>query len=81
MSKVYTKTCRRCGLTFETDKPNKRYCIWCGESSEDRLARKREENKKKKLSPLDALLKEIREYNDKHGTSLSYGQYVSKFGK
>ena len=33
-------------------------------------------NKKQALSPLDKTLRELRRYNEKHGTNLSYGQFV-----
>lgn len=39
--------------------------------------------KKKKVKTLDETLREIEEYNRKHGTSLSYGKYreLERLGK
>lgn len=34
-------------------------------------------NKYTPLPPLDEILKDIREYNEKHGTYITYGKYVA----
>ena len=80
MDKVYRKICKRCNANFITDSMNKRLCHQCGNTPED-IAWRAAERKKKKESPLERMLQEIAEYHQKYGTSLSYGQYVSKFGK
>ncbi len=80
MQKEYRRVCKCCHDTFTTRSKNKRLCHICGDSKEDRVWR---ESKRKsgKIDPLDKLMTEIATYNQKNGTSLSYGQYVSKFGK
>ena len=50
----------------------------------DKRRAEREEKTKRSENTdeqLDILLAEIKEYNDKHGTDLSYGQYTLKFNK
>jgi hypothetical protein len=76
MDKVYTRYCKRCGLLFDTDSPRAKLCPDCADYKKTKA-----QKTKDKPNPLDAMLKEIAEYNRKNGTSLSYGQYVSKFGK
>lgn len=80
MDKVHYKACKRCNAKFSTHSVSKRLCHRCGNTPED-IAWRAAERKKKMASPLERLLQEIAEYNQTHGTSLSYGQYVSKFGK
>lgn len=80
MDKVYHKVCKRCNAEFTTKLMSKRLCHICGDTVEDRAWRE-SKRKSRKIDPLDKLLSEIAAYNQKNGTSLSYGQYVSKFRK
>lgn len=79
MSKLYDKVCKCCGRKFKSKAINKQYCPDCGDTYEDKL--KRMAKKKPQGDKLEILQREIDAYNKKHGTALSYGQYVMKFGK
>ena len=88
------KKCKRCGKIFNAKNGNVLYCDPCREivkkettaRSHAKQKLKREEKKKtkqRKSTPLDEFCAEIREYNQKHGTRLSYGKYKTllHFGK
>ena len=79
MSKIWNKTCKWCGEPFESDTRGKKICPACGTAKRA----KEEERKRQRQKPdkLGDLQREIDEYNRIHGTALSYGQYVLKFGK
>ncbi len=80
--------CANCGEKIPADSKNYKYC--CEECAKEgnrlkmrqnaeRKKREKLENKNnnyKNLSPLDRTLIELREYNRKHKTNLSYGEYV-----
>ena len=78
MSKIYHRNCKWCGDPFDTEQRGKVLCPVCT------IAKKKKDEQRKKSPKEDKLgdmLHEIDDYNRKHGTALSYGQYVSKFGK
>lgn len=68
--------CIQCGNEFTHWNNCKSYCPEC---SEARLKKNKGKKTKAKTSKqtLTEVLKELAEYNKEHGTSLSYGQYVS----
>ena len=86
------KKCKRCGKIFNAKNGNVLYCDPCREivikenktrsHAKEKLKRE-EKRKQRKSTPLDELCAEIREYNKKHGTRLSYGKYKTllHFGK
>lgn len=75
--------CRQCGREFTHWNANKSYCDECAEerkkNSIKKYVKKNQVKKKAKKSrqSLNEIMIEIAEYNKEHGTSLSYGQYVS----
>ena len=76
--KIYRRNCIWCGDPFDTYQICKTVCSDC------MAAKKREEAERKKAPTVDKLgdlQREIDAYNREHGTALSYGQYVSKFGR
>lgn len=87
MVKQYFKKCRTCGKQFVTFNSRKQLCEICGDKNE--IKRSRHEQSKnvkkpaKKKNSLDAKLRELRAYNEEHGTRLSYGKYMTllHFGK
>ena len=87
MVKQYFKKCRTCGKQFVTFNSRKQLCEICGDKNE--IKRSRHEQSKnvkepaKRKNSLDAKLRELRAYNEKHGTRLSYGKYkvLLHFGK
>lgn len=72
----------KCIICGELVEKNKKYCsAECKRIGHINRAKKSQANaaaqkRKKKLSPLDAILAELAEYNRKNGTNLSYGYYV-----
>lgn len=74
------KTCEECGKTFTPEYANTKYC-----SPECKHAAAKRKNdvwkgyykprKRKSDDGLTTALREIKEYNEQHGTHLSYGQY------
>jgi predicted nucleic acid-binding Zn ribbon protein len=89
ISRNIVKSCgclklKKCEICGELMAGNGKYCstecrriahIERTKASQKRAAQQKKK-KKKKLAPLDAILEELAEYNRKHGTNLSYGQYV-----
>ena len=85
MAKKYTKKCEVCLKTFTTQRANAKYCPSCrviGKKKQEK-ARKlaiKEEQKFKKTNRernLNKTLADLRKYNEKYGTNLSYGQFVA----
>lgn len=82
MVKQYFKKCRTCGKQFVTFNSRKQLCEICGDKNE--IKRSRHEQSKnvkepaKRKNSLDAKLRELKAYNEEHGTRLSYGQYIAK---
>ena len=72
---LFILKCAECHKVFRNPDENERFCPDC----------KKIKNKKK-LKPkpnknASQIIIELEEYNKKHGTRLSYGQYVGKFDK
>lgn len=80
MVKQYFKKCRTCGKQFVTFNSRKQLCEICGDKNE--IKRSRHEQSKNVKEPaksknsLDAKLRELRAYNEEHGTRYSYGEWV-----
>ena len=79
------KKCEVCLKTFTTKRSNAKYCPCCrdiGKKKQEK-ARKlaiKEEQKFKKTNRernLNKTLADLRKYNKKYGTNLSYGQFVA----
>ena len=86
--------CKVCGQVFLTKSNNALYCVDCRYKTNKERSQKwrdgtKTDYKKEKFKKnyhsktLDETLADIREYNKKHGTRLSYGQYkvLQHFGK
>lgn len=59
----------------------KRYCCEsCRRAGEKLFQRQKEQEEKRKLSPLYRAVNEVDEYNRRHGCQLSYGQYYALKG-
>ncbi len=68
--------CRCCGAKLVQGQ--REYCSDnCKKKGEFLWERERRRRRLSLISPLNLVLKEIAEYNKKHNTKLSYGQYVS----
>lgn len=81
---MYKKDCAYCGKEFMPVIGPQIYCSreCCTMAKRKRDARSRKKIKVKKRErkrsvTLDEILKEIEECNKKHGTFISYGQYMS----
>lgn len=85
--------CDICGVEIPKDSPRKKYCSeecaykgMLKRSEKCNQIKRAEEakaktNKRKTIPPLDKILKDLNQYNKKHGTHLSYGQYVQMIEK
>lgn len=78
MSKIYQKKCKWCGNRFDSEKSHKYLCPKCEGDTDKETEKKKKSIKEDKLGDLQ---REIDTYNREHGTALTYGQYVLKFGK
>lgn len=87
MVKQYFKKCRTCGKQFVTFNSRKQLCEICGDKNEIKRSRHEQSKKRKEKNPprekptkrkngLDAKLRELRAYNEEHGTRYSYGEWV-----
>lgn len=80
------RECDVCGNKFMAYHSNSRYCsVDCKKQHvRERIKRLREEkaneeaNKKSREYNLNKNLYKLHEYNEKHGTRLSYGQFMAK---
>lgn len=84
MAKEYTKKCDICQKTFTSKRSITKYCPSCRvigkrkKENERKLAIKEEQIKKSNREKnLNNTLAELRKYNKKNGTNLSYGQFVA----
>ena len=77
------KKCEVCLKTFTTKRSNAKYCPSCRvigkrkKENERKLAIKEEQIKNSNREKnLNNTLAELRKYNEKNGTNLSYGQFM-----
>ena len=82
MERKYSLICFTCGKRFEHSNEYKKYC--CEECAEEARKKARRKYMRKirakascEIKTLREIERERREYNEKHGTHLSYGQYVN----
>ncbi len=80
---LFEKTCKHCGLIFETDKARAYVCPTCQKKTKAKnqvsFKKEVESKTKKKESPAVTILemaKKIENYNREHKTNYSYGQYM-----
>lgn len=67
--------CAECGKVFRNPNENERFCPEC-----NKIKRKKK-RKPKSDKNLYQIMRELAKHNQKHGTQLSYGKYVSLFDK
>lgn len=78
---VYHKTCVGCGVAFDTNKMDQKFCGW-------ECFRKNFPKRKRipravppTTKTFTEIIKEIEQHNKENGTRLSYGQWVMMGGK
>jgi predicted RNA-binding Zn-ribbon protein involved in translation (DUF1610 family) len=76
----YYLRCLNCDNKFYHTSDAKKYCPEC--DKEIKRERNRNFMRKKRrpsaeIKPLPEIMQELKEYNEKHGTCLSYGKYVA----
>jgi hypothetical protein len=75
------KVCLECGCEFVAKAHNSKFCSFdCRKAHAKKAEAKAKASKKLRLMNVKSLAEiqwEIKEYNEKHGTNLSYGQYVT----
>lgn len=77
------KICEICGAEMIGVQPRRKYCDNCKEKNilESRMKfRKRQKEKiekKKRAVSINSVLQSLEKYNQKHKTTLTYGQYVA----
>jgi rRNA maturation endonuclease Nob1 len=74
--KLFTLQCAECKKIFRNPNENKRFCPDCSKIKEKKSPKTEEKSKS-----LSEVMKDLNEYNQKHGTNLSYGEYVSLVDK
>jgi ribosomal protein L37E len=76
---TYILTCLNCGRKFENYNIGKKHCPECELQLKRERNRKYMRNKRKpsvEIKTISEVLAELKQYNEEHGTCLSYGQYV-----
>ena len=83
---MYTLKCQQCGCEFEHYSTKRMFCDKC--NYERDLERRREQYSKKRakaklnkqpakpFKSIPQVIRELEDYNKKHGTRLTYGKYV-----
>lgn len=71
---MYKQVCQRCGKEYRSKIEVQPLCSVCRAIERRKSAPKK--RKKTKTDSLGEMLREIQEYNDRHGTALSYGRYI-----
>ena len=71
--------CVDCGQPFISKSNSAKRCTECRAANKKELSRKRKKGYRQEPSKSIAeVMRELKAYNEKHGTFISYGQYVSK---
>ena len=82
----FTRLCPICHDEFEPSKHNQVYCHDCLDNRRAEIRKRTDAARKKRrykrslthTKNLEEILEDLNEYNERHGTYLSYGKYVSK---
>lgn len=84
---LYTKECKRCRKVFRTDNKAVYVCTECKEKNKEKHSRKRIKtvfkvygSRSRDIS-IRNFVHRLNLYNDKHGTSYTYGQAVMLMDK
>lgn len=73
--KLFDLKCAECHKVFRNPDENERLCPECKKINE------KKKRKSKADKNLYQIMKDLAEYNKKHGTMLSYGKYVALVDK
>lgn len=76
---MYSLICKTCGKKFEHQSQFKRLCSECegfSRRAADKRSREKRKLKKTRDISIDQMVSIIEEYNRKHGTKYTYGQFV-----
>ena len=68
---LFTKTCIRCKLAFQTDKEHETVCPDCQKFSQ----KNRKQKKKPPKLSIAQVVEALEKYNKEHGTCFTYGQF------
>lgn len=88
--KLIYNACIDCGVTFPCYSPKALRCEKCKEiakrkASQECMQRRRKPYKISRVFPprksIKEILRDLKKYNEKHGTYLSYGQYIALIEK
>ena len=74
--KLFDLKCAECHKVFRNPDENERFCPECKKIKKSKKKRKSKADKN-----LYQIMKDLEEYNKKHGTMLSYGKYVALVDK
>lgn len=81
LDKPKTKECLYCGTEFVPGMHNAKFCSrYCCNTYNKQRRKELKQEKIKKKNDLDIFLKKLDEYNKKHGTHLSYGEFKALSG-
>jgi hypothetical protein len=75
----YWLKCFDCDQMFYSTTEGKKYCPECAKKRKNASNRKYMRRKRKpsvEVKTISEVLRELKAYNEEHGTCLSYGQYV-----
>ena len=75
--KLFDLKCAECGKVFRNPDENERFCPDCKKIKDRRTPEPVSRAKK----GIYQVMRELEQYNRKHGTTLSYGQYVASVDK
>lgn len=73
--KLFDLKCTECGKVFRNPNENERFCPECNK------VKSKKKRKPKANKNILQITRELKKYNEGHGTMLSYGKYVSLFDK
>lgn len=73
--KLFDLKCAECKKVFRNPNENERFCPEC------KKIREKKKPRKKPTKSLYQITKDLEKYNKTHGTSLTYGEYVSLVDK
>lgn len=77
MKELSVLVCRECHKVFRDPNENERFCPDCKKIKDRRTPEPVSRVKK----GIYQVMRELEQYNRKHGTTLSYGQYVASVDK
>ena len=76
--KLFDLRCAECHKLFRNPNENERFCPECKKIKE---SKKKARQKAKSNKSILQITRELKKYNQEHGTRLSYGQYALLMGE